>query len=275
MTMIGYAWVSTIDQDVSIQKATLRAAGCRVIRAEKRSGATTTSRKQLRAVLEYLHSGDVLIVTRIDRLARSIGDLQDIVRAIKAKGASLKATEQPIDTSTAAGKAFLDMLGVFAEFETNLRKERQLEGIAKARAEGRYKGRPTSIDVSKVHELKAQGMGVTDIAREMKIARASVYRALKDRREMSPLRLGSKRRRQAPEKYARRGPAGCGDGAEGQFQEGEPSKNPSERTIEPVRGETGAYLLSRLRRQLPDLTEKEAAGEIPARAAAAGVGLPT
>jgi DNA invertase Pin-like site-specific DNA recombinase len=98
------------------------------------------------------------MVTRIDRLARSIGDLQDIVRAVRAKGASLKATEQPIDTSTAAGKCFLDMLGVFAEFETNLRRERQLEGIAKAKAAGVYKGRPASIDGGRIRELKAQGM---------------------------------------------------------------------------------------------------------------------
>jgi DNA invertase Pin-like site-specific DNA recombinase len=270
MTVIGYARVSTIDQDLSIQKSTLRAAGCNVIRAEKRSGATTASRKKLRTVLEFLHSGDVLMVTRIDSLARSIGDLQDIVRAIKAKGASLKVTEQPIDTSTAAGKAFLDMLGVFAEFETNLGKERQREGIA----EGRYKGRPTSIDVSKVHELKAQGKGVTDIAREMKIARASVYRALKGRREMSLLRLGSRGGRQAPEVYGRRGPlAGRGDGAEGQAQEGEPLKDRSERTLKPVGGETGAYLLSRLRRERPDLAEKETAGRIPARAAALEAGF--
>src|SRR5712672_3203808 len=153
MTVIGYARVSTTDQDLSIQQAALTAAGCEVIRAEKRSGTTTQGREELRTVLDFLRKGDVLMVSRIDRLARSIGDLQNIVRAIKAKGASLKATEQPIDTSTAASKAFLDMLGVFAEFETNLRKQRQLEGIAKARAEGRYKGRPTSIDVSKVHEL--------------------------------------------------------------------------------------------------------------------------
>ncbi len=84
-------------------------------------------------MLDFLRKGDVLMVTRIDRLARSIGDLQDIVRAIKARDASLKATEQPIDTGTAAGKCFLDMLGVFAEFEPNLRRERQLEGIAKAK----------------------------------------------------------------------------------------------------------------------------------------------
>ena len=124
----------------------MRAAGCEVVRAEKRSGATTEGREELRTVLDFLRTGDVLMVTRIDRLARSIGDLQDIVRQVKARGASLKGTEQPIDTGTAAGKCFLDMLGVFAEFETNLRRERQLEGIAKAKAAGVYKGRITSID---------------------------------------------------------------------------------------------------------------------------------
>jgi DNA invertase Pin-like site-specific DNA recombinase len=105
-----------------------------------------------------LHNG-VLMVTRIDRLARSIGDLQDIVRTVRAKGASLKATEQPIDTSTAAGKCFLDILGVFAEFETNLRRERQLEGIAKAKAAGVYKGRPASIDAAKVGRGNAHELG--------------------------------------------------------------------------------------------------------------------
>ena len=112
------------------------------------------------------------------RLARSIGDLQDIVRTVKARGASLKATEQPIDTGTAAGKCFLDMLGVFAEFETNLRRERQLEGIAKAKVEGVYKGRPPSIDAAQVREMKSQGLGATEIAKALKIGRASVYRVL-------------------------------------------------------------------------------------------------
>jgi DNA invertase Pin-like site-specific DNA recombinase len=113
----------------------------------------------LRTVLDFLRKGDVLMVTRIDRLARSIGDLQDIVRQVKARGASLKATEQPIDTGTAAGKCFLDMLGVFAEFETNLRRERQLEGIAKAKAEGVYKGRRASIDAVQMRAMKSQGGG--------------------------------------------------------------------------------------------------------------------
>jgi DNA invertase Pin-like site-specific DNA recombinase len=101
-----------------------------------------------------------------------------IVRAVRARGAILKATEQPIDTGSAAGKCFLDMLGVFAEFETNLRRERQLEGIAKAKAAGVYKGRPPSIEASRVRELKAQGMRPVDIAKALKIGRASVYRVL-------------------------------------------------------------------------------------------------
>jgi DNA invertase Pin-like site-specific DNA recombinase len=120
----------------------------------------------------------VLVVTRIDRLARSIGDLQDIVRTVKARGASLKATEQPIDTKTAAGKCFLDMLGVFAEFETNLRRERQLEGIAEAKLRGVYKGRRPTIEIIKIKSLAEQGLGATKIAKQLGIGRASVYRAL-------------------------------------------------------------------------------------------------
>jgi DNA invertase Pin-like site-specific DNA recombinase len=118
------------------------------------------------------------MVTRIDRLARSIGDLPDIVRTVRSRGASLKATEQPIDISTAAGKCFLDMPGVFAEFEINLRKERQLEGIADAKARGVYKGRKASIDPAKVKAMRADGMGPSANAKALKIGRASVYRAL-------------------------------------------------------------------------------------------------
>src|SRR5918994_5426103 len=146
MARIGYARVSTTDQDLTLQREALTAAGCDPIREEKASGSSTKGRTELEAILDFIRAGDVLVVTRIDRLARSIGDLQDIVRTLKAKGADLKATEQPIDISTAAGKAFLDMLGVFAEFETTLCRERQLEGIAKAAAEGAYKGGKRRLD---------------------------------------------------------------------------------------------------------------------------------
>src|SRR6266852_2876242 len=172
MTIVGYARASSIDQDLSIQEAALKAAGADVIRSEKRSGTSTAGRAELQTVLEFLRPGDTLLITRIDRLARSIGDLQDILRTIKAKGADLKATEQPIDTSTAAGRCFLDMLGVCGEFETNLRKERQLEGISKAKLAGVYKGRKPSVDVAQVRALKEGGICPSAIAKTRGIGRA-------------------------------------------------------------------------------------------------------
>jgi DNA invertase Pin-like site-specific DNA recombinase len=178
MQKFGYARVSTTDQDLTTQEEKLRAAGCDRIMAEKVSGTSRQGRSELELLLEFVRKGDVVMVTKVDRLARSIGDLQDIVRQLRAKGVELRAIDQPIDTSTAAGKAFLDMLGVFAEFETNLRKERQLEGIARAKAAGVYKGRPPSIDVEAVRQLKAEGKGPSEIAKILRIGRASVYRAL-------------------------------------------------------------------------------------------------
>lgn len=176
---IGYARVSTEDQDCSIQEEALRAAGATIIRSERKSGTTTTGRTELATVLDFLREGDTLLVTRIDRLARSLIDLEGIVAQLRAKGAYLRATEQPIDTSTPAGRAFLQMLGVFAEFETAIRRERQMEGIAKAKANGVYKGRKPSVPVDKVREMKAQGMGASTIAKQLGIARSSVYEALR------------------------------------------------------------------------------------------------
>jgi DNA invertase Pin-like site-specific DNA recombinase len=177
MAIYGYARASTVDQDVSIQEAALAAAGCTVIRAEKVSGTSREGRTELALLMEFLRAGDTLMVTRVDRLARSILDLQNIVYELKVKGVALKATEQPIDTSTAAGKAFLDMLGVFAEFETNLRKERQMEGIAAAKAKGVYKGRKPTVDPAEVARLaEDEKLGMTAVARRLGVTRQSVYR---------------------------------------------------------------------------------------------------
>ena len=176
MSVVGYARVSTTDQDLDLQLAALKAAGCDVIRSEKVSGTSTQGRTELRTILDFVRKGDVLIVTRIDRLARSIADLAAIVRQLEAKGVSLRALEQPIDTSTAAGRAFLQMLGVFAEFETAIRRERQLEGIEAAKAKGVYKGRPAKIRADDIAALKAEGLGASEIAKRLGIARASVYR---------------------------------------------------------------------------------------------------
>src|SRR3954465_7767435 len=178
MASYGYARVSTTDQDLAVQEAALRAAGCEMIRAEKKSGTTTTGRSELQTLLDFMRKSDVIVVTRIDRLARSITDLAAIVRTLEHKGVALRATDQPIDTATAAGRCFLQMLGVFAEFETAIRKERQMEGIAKAKAEGVYKGRKPSIDAAQVRALAAEGLGGTAIARRLGIGRASVYRML-------------------------------------------------------------------------------------------------
>ena len=150
-----------------------------MIRSEKVTGTTREGRSELATLMDFMRPGDQLVVTRVDRLARSIGDLQDIVRALRAKGVTLRATEQPIDTGTAAGKAFLDMLGVFAEFETNLRRERQMEGIVKAKAAGVYKGRRPSVDVAQVRALQAEGLKPIEIASRLGIGRASVYRVFK------------------------------------------------------------------------------------------------
>ena len=154
-------------------------AGCETIRQEKVSGTSIQGRDELNTLLEFLREGDELVITRVDRLARSIRDLQNIVYDLDKRGVVLSATEQPIQTNTSAGKCFLDMLGVFGEFETNLRKERQMEGIEKAKEKGVYKGRKPSVDVVKVKELNDSGMGASAIAKELGIGRASVYRALR------------------------------------------------------------------------------------------------
>lgn len=179
MACYGYARVSSANQDYALQEKALRAAGCEIVRAEKLSGTSRHSRIELELLLEFLQAGDTLMVTRIDRLARSIKDLQDIVHLLKEKNVTLKATEQPVDTRTAAGKAFLDMLGVFAEFETNLRRERQLEGIAAAKQRGAYTGRKKAIDDKEIQRLRfEENLSPTAISRQLKVGRTSVYRAL-------------------------------------------------------------------------------------------------
>ncbi len=179
MPLYGYARVSTPDQDLGLQRAALQAAGCRVVRAETASGSRRDGRTELQVLLDFVQPGDTLVVTRIDRLARSLKDLQDIVHELKQRGVALRATEQPVDTGTAAGKAFLDMLGVFAEFETTLRRERQREGITAAKARGVYRGRRPSIDPAEVRRLREQErLGPAAIARRLGIGRASVYRVL-------------------------------------------------------------------------------------------------
>lgn len=180
MAVYGYARVSSNDQNTEVQELALRKAGCDIIRSEKASGTSRKNRTELKTLLDFIRKDDVLVVTRIDRLARSVADLQSIVSELKAKGASLRCVEQPVDTGTATGKAFLDMLGVFAEFETNLRRERQMEGIAKAKVEGRYTGRqPTALaKKDDIYRLNSDGVKASEIAKKTGVSLASVYRIL-------------------------------------------------------------------------------------------------
>jgi len=174
---IGYARTSTVDQNLDAQIAALKAVGCGMVRTEQKSGTTLEGRPELNNILDFIHKGETLVVTRIDRLARSMHDLQTIVTRLKEKGAHLAATEQPVDTSTATGKAFFDMLGVFAEFETNLRRERQAEGIKAAKRKGVYRGRTPKIDMAAIQAKLADGCSPTEIAHEMGISRGTVYKA--------------------------------------------------------------------------------------------------
>ena len=176
---VAYIRVSSSSQSLDLQREAVQKENVDKIFEEKVSGTSTQGRDKLKEMLEFVREGDTCYITRTDRLARSILDLQLIVKELTDKGVGLVATEQPISTKDATSKCFLDMLGVFAEFETSIRKERQLEGIAKAKAKGVYKGGKAKINVDEIIRLKEEGLGSTAIAKKMNIHRDSVYRLLK------------------------------------------------------------------------------------------------
>ncbi|VXB68909.1 recombinase family protein [Brevundimonas sp. G8] len=179
MALIGYARVSSSGQSLEVQRDQLLAAGCTRVFEEKRSGLSQDGREQLALALEYVRDGDVLIVTRLDRLARSITDLRQIVDRVTAKEVGFRALQQgDLDTSTSNGRLMLNMLGAFAEFEADLRRERQREGIDKAKANGIYKGRKPTVPTEEVRTLRSEGVAPSEIAKRLGIGRASVYRAL-------------------------------------------------------------------------------------------------
>jgi DNA invertase Pin-like site-specific DNA recombinase len=180
-TVFGYARVSTAydlqTASLDAQKEKLAAAGATVIRAEKRSGTTTEGREELRTVLDFIRAGDVLMVTKVDRLARSMADLLAIVTELRSKSAALRVLDQPIDFTGPCGELLFHVVGAVAQFENSIRAERQAEGIAQAKARGVYKGRKRSVDRAKIAELKSRGLGASAIAKQLGIARASVYRS--------------------------------------------------------------------------------------------------
>lgn len=179
MSLVGYARVSSISQSLDVQLEQLEAIGCEKIFAETGSARAGSARKELAAVLEWVREGDVLVVTRLDRLARSLTDALRVLERLEVKKVRFRALQQEaLDTTTSEGRLMLRLLASFAEFENDLRKERQAEGIANAKARGVYKGRPRSVDVAEVQRLKKSGRKPFQIAKDLKISRASVYRAL-------------------------------------------------------------------------------------------------
>ena len=180
--IIGYARTSTTDQKAGLaaQLRDLQKANCTKLFSEELS-SVATSRPELARALEYVREGDTLIVTKPDRLARSVADLLQITKSLKDKGVVLRILSMQLDTSTPTGKLMLTMLGGIAEFERDLMLERQREGIAKAKADGKYKGRaPTAMrQADEVKRLKAEGRTADAIAAELGIGRASVFRILK------------------------------------------------------------------------------------------------
>jgi len=176
---VGYARVSSTGQSLDIQVQLLTEAGCTKVFGEKRSGLSAAGRDELRDCLDFVREGDTLIVTRLDRLARSVSDLFKILETLQKKKVAFRCLQQSgVDTDTSTGRLTLAILGAVAAFEADIRRERQMEGIAKAKAAGVYKGRKPTVDAQKVRELFAAGKRPVDIARELAIGRASVYRAL-------------------------------------------------------------------------------------------------
>lgn len=174
--LVGYARVSTTDQSLDIQLAALAAAGCEKVFSEKQSG-TNADRPQLQAALDFVREGDVLLVTRLDRFARSSVDLHNMVKRLADKRVGFRCVEQGgIDTTTIHGELMLGILGSVAQFETSLRAERQREGIEAAKRRGAYKGAKARIDPVGVRAMLSEGMKPVEIAKLLGCNRASVYR---------------------------------------------------------------------------------------------------
>lgn len=177
--IIGYARVSSTGQDLTVQQEALVAAGCEKVFSEKKSGREAKDRAALAEAIDFARSGDIIMVTRLDRFARSTQDLHNLLATLENKGVGFRClAQQGVDTTTSTGKLTLAILGAVAAFEADLRAERQAEGIAKAKALGKYKGRPPSADYNKIKKLHGQGVNPTEIAALLSIGRTTVYRAL-------------------------------------------------------------------------------------------------
>jgi DNA invertase Pin-like site-specific DNA recombinase len=181
--IVGYARTSTVEQEAGFeaQKRDLETTGCTKLFAEQLS-SVDARRPQLEAALEFVREGDVFVVTKLDRLARSVAGFIKIVGDLERKKVALRILALGLDTSTATGRLTLNIFSSVAHFEREIMLERQREGIAKAKAEGKYKGRralPMAV-ADRVKAMKASGCGATEIADVLKIGRATVYRVLEN-----------------------------------------------------------------------------------------------
>ncbi|MBD9390572.1 recombinase family protein [Agrobacterium sp. AGB01] len=181
MARIGYARVSTHDQDLAIQHERLKQAGCEIVRSETGSGSTRKGRNELETIMAFLHAGDELVVVRLDRLGRSTRDVLNLVHELEGRGASLRVLEPEISTTGSMGKMVVTILGMVADMELQFIKDRQRAGIENARASGVYKGRKKQINDNEIRLRVAAGATKADVARELKVSRMTVYRALKTR----------------------------------------------------------------------------------------------
>lgn len=180
--IVGYARVSSTGQSLDVQLDKLRAYGCQRIYAEKRSGKQADSRPELQACLQYLREGDTLVISRLDRMARSILDLAKIAELLKTKGVALKVLDQAIETCTSEGRLMFALLGAFAQFENDIRAERQADGIAKAKEKGVSFGRKRALTPEECRTIKLlreqDKYSVPKLAKKFHVGPATIYRAL-------------------------------------------------------------------------------------------------
>lgn len=180
MTRIGYARVSTTDQSLDVQTARLKDAGCEIVRSETGSGKSRSGRTELETIMQFLRSGDELVVLRLDRLGRSTRDVLNLVHELDERGASLRVLEPEVTTAGNMGRMVITILGMVADMELTFIRDRQRAGIEAAKIEGVYKGRKKAVDDEEIRRLVSAGATKAEVARELKISRMTVYRALAD-----------------------------------------------------------------------------------------------
>lgn len=178
MARIGYARVSTTDQDLEGQLARLKSEGCDIVRSEKVSGASREGREELATIIEFLRPGDELMVTRLDRLGRDTRDVLNIVHDVEQKGAFITVLDPHVSTRGEMGHIVLTVLGMVAQMERRFIKERQKEGIERAKAENVYTGGKRRIDHEKVKAMHKDGQGPAAIAKALGCSRMQIYRVL-------------------------------------------------------------------------------------------------